>query len=233
MNPTFLPSTAQLQELFNREIAAAGGTVSDTYNDGRRLFLRAILPQVREVRSRDQVQGGVALRATDCQIQVHPYLFRQVCRNGAIMAQSLQTRLVQRLEETPFAAPAEYEVAEILAEVQEVVRACCDREVFAANAEQMRSAVDLDADLLLTMLPHLLQRAEILGTDVFPQILDRYLSGAEGQSAFGLMNAVTALARDTQDPELRWGLEELGGGVPALLKPRHRREGAAAVALRA
>src|SRR5262249_45612743 len=107
MNPTFLPSIARLQELFSREIGAAGGTVSDTYNAGRRLFLRAILPQVREVRSRDEVQGGVALRATGCQIQIHPYLFRQICRNGAIMAQSLQTRLVQRIEETPYAAPPE------------------------------------------------------------------------------------------------------------------------------
>jgi hypothetical protein len=28
------------------------------------------------------------------------------------------------------------------------------------------------------------------------------------------MNAVTSVARDTQDPDLRWRLEELGGGLP-------------------
>ena len=33
------------------------------------------------------------------------------------------------------------------------------------------------------------------------------------------MNAVTATARDTRDPDLRWRLEEFGGGIPALLKP--------------
>jgi transposase len=33
---------------------------------------------------------------------------------------------------------------------------------------------------------------------------------------FSLMNAVTSLARDERDPELRWRLEELGGAVPSL-----------------
>ena len=30
------------------------------------------------------------------------------------------------------------------------------------------------------------------------------------------MNAVTSVARDTRDPETRWRLEELGGGIAIL-----------------
>jgi hypothetical protein len=37
------------------------------------------------------------------------------------------------------------------------------------------------------------------------------------------MNAVTSVARDTRDPELRWRLEELGGGVPIAVRPRSPR----------
>jgi hypothetical protein len=37
------------------------------------------------------------------------------------------------------------------------------------------------------------------------------------QSAFGVLNAVTSLARDTRDPETRWQLEELGGALPSHL----------------
>jgi hypothetical protein len=48
------------------------------------------------------------------------------------------------------------------------------------------------------------------------------------------MNAVTAVARDTRDPGLRWHLEELGGGVPAAVTPDPELEPeGAAVALRA
>jgi hypothetical protein len=233
MKPTFLPSTAQLQELFGEEVGALGGTVSDKYNDGRRLYLRAILPGIQEVRPKDKVQGGVALRATGRQVRVHPYVYRQVCRNGAVMAQAFGTRVVDRLEETPFGAPVEYEVGEVLAEIRSVVQACCAPEIFAANTELMRSAVDIDADMLLNTLPGLLQVAEGFGRDVANQILARYLGDGEDRTAFGLMNAVTSLARDTEDPELRWSLEELGGGVPALVRPRCLPSGAAAVALTA
>jgi len=33
-----------------------------------------------------------------------------------------------------------------------------------------------------------------------------------------VLNAITALARDTADPEQKWNLEELGGGIPAFLE---------------
>ena len=36
----------------------------------------------------------------------------------------------------------------------------------------------------------------------------------------GLMNAITSLARNTHGPSVHWDLEELGGGVPALVEPR-------------
>lgn len=39
------------------------------------------------------------------------------------------------------------------------------------------------------------------------------------------MNAVTSVARDQDDPEVRWQLEELGGGVPAMSFPYVRPDG--------
>ena len=53
--------------------------------------------------------------------------------------------------------------------------------------------------------------------EIAAQLLDsirgRYTASRD-RSRFGLMNAVTSVARDTRDPELRWRLEELGGGIP-------------------
>jgi hypothetical protein len=230
MQSTFLPSTSEIHDEFVQELAAVGGTVSDTYDDGRRLFVRAVLPQVREVRTRDRMQGGVALRASGLQIRVHPYLFRQVCRNGAILAQAIQTCSIERVE-CEF-DPPQADVALVLSQVREAVRSCCDESVFAAAAARVRSSVESEADLILNMSPGFFRLAGQIGGEVIRDILDRF--EAEGdRSAFGLMNAVTSLARDTQDPEVRWRLEELGGGVPALLRPRHVPDDAAAVAVRA
>jgi len=68
--------------------------------------------------------------------------------------------------------------------------------------------------------------------EVLEQIAGRFLRERD-RSAFGLMNAVTSLARDTREPEMRWRLEEFGGGVPALLKPAPDLDDAAVELMRA
>jgi hypothetical protein len=55
-------------------------------------------------------------------------------------------------------------------------------------------------------------------TEVIGQILSRF-SGQRDRTRFGLMNAVTSVARDTRDPDLRWRLEELGGAIGAAKTP--------------
>jgi hypothetical protein len=44
------------------------------------------------------------------------------------------------------------------------------------------------------------------------QIASRFFEDP-ARSQFALANAVTSVARDTRDPELRWRLEEFGGGL--------------------
>lgn len=212
-------TTAELRSTFADVITAAGGTVSDTFDDGGRLFTRSILPSVRHVRPGDQVQGGVALRATEHDVWVHPYLFRQVCRNGAIMAHAIQTRHIDNLDWLP--------ASEATFAVEEAIQACCADEVFSVAAEQMRSSREMEADLALNLLPHLSQLPTSVQAQVLGDILDRY-DRERDQSRFGLMNAITSVARDTRDPELRWRLEELGGGVPVAPVPTPLPDDAAA-----
>src|SRR5262249_54329439 len=140
----------------------------------------------------------------------HPYVFRQVCRNGAIVAQALETRHGTRLDELP------REDAERV--VREAIEVCCSDGAFSSAFEQVRSATDVQADMMLALMPHMMRLPPGRREWVLATIFDRFR--AEGDtSRFGLMNAVTSVARDTRDPELRWRLEELGGGIPAMLVP--------------
>src|SRR5437899_4545381 len=88
-------STQDVLAVFTEEIAARGGCVLDSFDDGERLFARSVLPQVEEVRPKDGFKGGVALRASRKQIWLYPYLFRLVCRNGAIMSEAFATRVIE------------------------------------------------------------------------------------------------------------------------------------------
>jgi hypothetical protein len=210
----FWPTTTEIGEVFAEEIAGLGGTVTDRYDDGTHLLARSVLPGLREVGRNDPVQGGVAIRATDEAIQIHPYVFRQVCSNGAIMAQAIQTWQVERVDDSGVMALAP------LGEVREAIRACGSDEAFSASADRMRSAREIQADHALIIMSFMNRLPKEVAGQVLRSILGRFLKEPD-RSRFGLMNAVTSVARDTRDPELRWRLEELGGGIPFhVAKPR-------------
>lgn len=216
------PATADLLEAFSADMLAAGGTVVDTYHDGVRLFARATLPALREVRPGDGLRGGVAVRATAEELRVHPYVFRLVCSNGAISARATQS---WRIERDDLAADPDRSADDVLAEFREAVRACSADEAFASAAEGMRSATFTAADQFVNVLPMLSQVMRHLSPKQAGQAIEQILGRFErdgDRSRFGLMNAVTATARDTRDPDLRWRLEEFGGGIPSLAVPADR-----------
>jgi hypothetical protein len=214
MSRTFLPTTQQIKECFVQDLDQVGGTIIDNYDDGQRLILRSVLPLRCEVRPGDQLQAGIALKAGDSEIVVHPYIFRQVCRNGAIIAQAVETRRLER-----FKAPAgEEEVAATLAELHEALVSCSTEEAFVTATDPIRAATMREADLTVMTIAFLAHYPPHTRKYVIDQITGRYSTDGD-RSQFGLMNAVTSLARDTPDPQLRWRLEELGGAIGAMLLP--------------
>jgi len=208
-------TTHDLSEAFGEQIQGLGGRVSECFDDGERLFERSILPGSCEVRRGDALQGGVALLAADHEVRVHPYVFRQVCSNGAIMAHAIQT---QRIEVPEW--PADLE--RFMEHVGETVRACAAAEVFAGDVAEIRSAIDREADFALTVLPLLDRLPEAVRIQMMGMIAGRFFTG-EDRSRYGLMNAVTAVARDTTEPDVKWRLEEIGGRV-AGMQPVPRRQ---------
>jgi hypothetical protein len=218
-----LPATQDIHATVLDELTCIGGTVSDRFDDGRRLFLRAVLPISDEVRPKDIVEGGIAVRTVGQEIEVCPYLFRQVCKNGAIMPQVAETRRIRRVD---FAAPSDA-IEAVNEHLREVLRACSAAEVFANAVRQVRSATVTDVPSDVSTLLLFSSYWRNLGADLQDEIMETFLED-DDRSAFGLMNAVTSVARDQDDPEVRWQLEELGGGVPAMNFPRVRPDGSEA-----
>ena len=216
----YLPATRDIRDVFADEITSIGGTVPDVYDDGTRLFARAVLPADSEVRPGDHVRAGVAVRVAGAAICVHPYTFRQICSNGAIAAHALQTRRLERVRSTGISVPA-YEASVALVDFRLAVQACASHEAFTTVANEMRSAAEVDADLFLHLLPTLTSMPDSMTERLLPLIVERFTLGRD-RSAFGLLNAVTSVARDTRDPETRWRLEELGGTMPAHLERNPR-----------
>ena len=224
----YFPTTTDIRAAFIEEIADLGGNVPDVYEDGERLFARATLPLDTEIRPGDRVNGGVAVRVQGTELLVHPYTFRQVCSNGAIAAQALDTRRLERMESTDILVSS-YESTVVLADFRLAVQACAAPSAFDTVANEMRSATEVEADLTLHLLPVLARMPGGMAAQWVPQIFHHFTVGAD-RSVFGLMNAVTSIARDTRDPDTRWRLEELGGTIPARLVPRPKVSPAVSVA---
>jgi hypothetical protein len=240
-------TTARVLAVFADEVRARRGEVTQTFDDGKRLFSRAVLPHVAEVGPGDQIRGGVAIKATGDGVWLYPYTFRRICSNGAIAAWTL--------EERPIADPHLQQPELVFEAVRSTVEACCKAEVFTRAVGEMRKGrLATATDLLLRILPLLSRSSDLVSGlfdrsvrkkkkpdintpqataleseailsalalfrrsaphhgDLMTRVLRRY--GKEGdRSRFGLAQAITAVARDVQDPELKWDLEKLGGAV--------------------
>jgi hypothetical protein len=198
--------TQEILEAFTEEISAREGKVIESFHQPGQLFVRSVLPHAEEIRAGDKVQSGVALRATDTAAWVYPYVFRLVCKNGAIMAHAAEGREIPNLESVPV-----FEAASL---VREAVESCCEKNAFAAAAEQMRTAAQQPIDAVLSMMP-LLSRMSSLSPELARQIFKRFFHEND-RTRYGLMNAVTAVARDTREHSMRWRIEELGGQIAFL-----------------
>ena len=228
MSTTLLPSVPELREMFEKEVGRFEGSLQDVYEHADVLMARAVLPHTREVRRGDRIHGGVALRVVGPDIAVHPYVFRQVCRNGAIMAQVVGTRRLVRCD----GHDPEYMRQAVADGFAEAIRLSADERVFVENAEEIRASMNYDADLALMLMPVLSSLPEDVARQLVSTILGRFESDGDS-TAFGLMNAVTSVARETPDPEQRWRLEEAGGGIPARLRKVPSSDGTAARLVRA
>jgi hypothetical protein len=223
MRTKFRPTAAEIEEVFLEETAPFGGVTWDRWSDGEGLFIRSVYPHVREVLPGDQFQRGVALRTTDETVVVHPYLFRQVCQNGAILAWAIDSRPIDRVKSRSLVS----EVASVLTDVRLAIQACSQEVILHQTADRLRFAADAEANVVLQLMPMLSRMPQRHVADLLDRITARFESNRD-RSLFGLMNAVTSVARDTPDPDTRWRLEELGGGLSGpRTRPRPPRPGRA------
>jgi hypothetical protein len=213
-------TTDQVLDVFTDELTTRGGQITDTFNDGSRLFARSVLPLSDNVRPGDKINGGIALKATDEQICVYPYSLRIVCRNGAIRAESVGSLVIEGLQSL---APHF-----ILQSIRDGIDACCDPELFKDTIDRMRQTTVREIDNILNLLTMLgIFKAH---PEVMSQILKLFFKEKE-QTQFALGNAITAIARNTKDPQTRWDLEEFGGGLLAAITPNVPQDSARAAEL--
>lgn len=218
MSTTYFPTTSEISRAFTDEISTLGGFVSDSYEDEGRLFMRAQLSAERDVLPGDTLKAGIALRTVGPVVSVHPYIYRKVCSNGAIAAQVTGTRAIRRVE---FESATEFVTAAI-EELRLNVRQSAEPAEFVRTAADMGRTRHVMAEAMIQMLP-VLERVPADYREHIIEMLGREFAVANDGTYYGVMNAITAVARETTDPETKWQLEEFGGSIPALARRAMRK----------
>jgi hypothetical protein len=194
--------------VFAEEIQGFGGTVTDVFDDKGLVFCRSVLPKFMDAGPGDRLEPGVAIRATDSDIMVHPYIFRLICSNGAIMARALQSRQIVRdgwfLDDE---AESDLETT-----LRVAIRQCCQREAYTTPVRKIRSAAHADVDMAIVFSAFMSTHRAAMSRTLMREVLLRY-GQSRDRSAYGLLNAVTSVARDSRDPQTKWRLEVLGGEI--------------------
>lgn len=157
--------------------------------------------QSGSVRPGDLVYGGFVALRDDEGLAVFPRIFRQVCRNGLVVGTVLSTDVVGQH-----------------ADLRSALQACLSREHFDATVQRLQFAAQMPvADEI-----GLLRQARVRALP--REVLDAHEE--RDPTVYGVINAVTALARQADTLHRRVELERAAGrilqtvGVGARLPPR-------------
>jgi hypothetical protein len=209
MTRPYLPANAEIRQATVDVINNLHGTVRDAFDEEPLLFMRATLPRNDLVDPGDRIHSGVALSVVEQAVTVCAYLLRQVCTNGTVLSHVTGFHRISRVD---FAA-SHLETNEVLSKVQNALIHHAGAMHFAKAVGYMRLATTSMADLDLTLdqIRELGRLCRIPGP--VQDMLRRKLREDRPVTQFDVSNSITSVARDVKDPQVRWRLEELGGGV--------------------
>ena len=205
--------------VFFDEISDQSGKMLENFRYNDRAFARALLANQTEVRSKDAIQSGVALKATPISLEVHPFVFRLVCQNGTILGKSTQSHKLGQVGDScqvSVSGKAGEVIAstEIEAWFRDAVRDCCRPEAFYDSAQKfhhslhhvLTNQVGVDKALLASLNQKSFPLYKVWHEKIMREYLQR-----DDPTMFRLINAVTAVARDLHDPQQKWKLECFAG----------------------
>ena len=227
----------------NAEIAEAvlpliadmpGATVESCELTDRRMYLKVLNPRVQaEIAKGDVVQSGLLISNSEVgcgSVSVMPLIYRLVCSNGMIAADSGQRKFhIGRVNESGDnyqvfrSVTIEAEDKAFILKLQDIVRATADTIQFERIASVMKIAAD--AKITSQDVPkavHLASKAFGLTETEGKGVLGHLIRGAD-LSLYGLANAVTREAQDVQNYDRSTELEMTGWNMMSMSRADWKR----------
>jgi hypothetical protein len=189
------------------------------------MYVKTFIPSMElAVRVGDVIRGGVIIRNSEVgagSLGIFPYTDRLICTNGMIHTElgKRSVHLGKRVDSTEEA----YEIysdetmrlddAAFFAKCADTLRACLNESVFESIVNQMRDLAGIKIDAPIPVVEELAQKQGLSG-DEKDSVLKHLIEGGD-LTAWGVVNGITATARDLDDADRQAELEVLAGRMTA------------------
>jgi len=193
-----------------------------------RLYLQAVRRNLSaEIRPGDIVSAGVVVSNSEVghgALRVEPLVFRLICSNGAIVRDlGAKKYHVGRGTSGDDGAPVEWlrdetraaEDKAFLMKVQDVVRGAIGEAGFKVVVDRLRTAAGREIPGDVVAVTEIVAARSGLSEDERGQVLKNLLKSSD-PTQYGLANAVTAIANDTEDYDRVIELERAGGWLATM-----------------
>jgi hypothetical protein len=195
----------------------------------RKLYLRAVLPKLEfEVKKGDIVQFGLSISNSEIgqgALEVAVFALRLICLNGAVMEDGKQ-----RKSHVGGALGEELAAAEYLADetrkavdeafflkLRDTTKYMLTEAHVQGSVAKMRDAAETKLGARPDKIVKELSRRLAFTEGEGDSILEFLMNGGD-LTQWGMANAVTALARETEDSDRHDELERIGGKIISLGK---------------
>lgn len=192
-------------------------TISQSFADDTNFYLKAITDQRAEVKVGDIVEGGIIIRNSEVgrgALRVEPYVNRLVCNNGAVVGTYRRFHLgrdngKELGDQSIWSDITNTQRDELVwSEVSDIVKATLDGKFFDEYVQKAKALTEKTYQKPMEVLNHQ------LGTWKFSKeeadaILNSFVNGGDS-SAWGIVNAMTSIAKTAETVARQVEIEELG-----------------------
>ncbi len=191
----------------------------------RKLYLKCLFPKIEgEVTKGDAVQSGIVISNSEIGgggLKVQPLLYRLICTNGMIMNDSSLNKfhigrnleVNEGVEELLTDETKEQNDRAFWMTVRDVVKASYSQAFFNDQLLKLREAADIQIESAhIEKVVEVSSKKMGFGQEVQESVLQRLVNGRDF-TKYGLSNAYTNLANDTECYETATSLEMAGGEI--------------------
>ena len=169
-----------------------------------------------EIKDNDIVYGGLIIRNSEVgasAFRVEPFILRKICMNGLIGEyslkrihlgrQTLETGEIDWSDET-----RELEDKALWSRIRDIIKATFDGKIFGYWVERLKESTEIEVEKPKVAVENVV---ELYGLN--QEQRDFLLMHFSEKTKYGLVDAVTTLARESESIDEQVRLEELGGKI--------------------